>query len=158
MPRHVRSLRPSHVVSLVAPDEQPQTPDGFARERHIRIAIDDITEPRGGSVFPEERHIRALITVISEWEADAPLLLHCIAGISRSMAAALITLAARAPGRELEAALAIRRHAPHAHPNRRMIALADALLGSEGRLISARDAMGAGEPALQGPLVRLPLL
>jgi hypothetical protein len=38
-----------------------------------------------------------------------------------------------------------------------MIALADAVLGCEGRLIAARDAMGDGEPALEGPLVRLPL-
>jgi predicted protein tyrosine phosphatase len=158
MPRHVAALRPSHLVSLVAPDEQPETPAGFARGRHIRIAIDDITEPREGHILPEREHVEAVIALASEWDAEAPLLLHCVAGISRSMAAALIILAARAPSREVEAALEMRKRAPHAHPNHRMITLADAVLGCEGRLIAARDAMGEGEPALEGPLVRLPLL
>jgi hypothetical protein len=66
--------------------------------------------------------------------------------------------AGKAGGRETEAAQSIRAAAPHAHPNRRIVALADAILGLEGRLIAAREAMGPAEPMTHGPLVRLPLL
>jgi predicted protein tyrosine phosphatase len=97
---------------------------------------------------------------------DDPLLIHCAAGISRhcaagisrSMASALIALVLKAGGREPEAAQSIRVAAPHAHPNRRIVALADEILGLEGRLIAAREAMGPAEPMMHGPLVRLPLL
>jgi hypothetical protein len=90
------------------------------------------------------------------WDDDRPLLVHCVAGISRSTAAALIAMAAHGPGREMESAHALREVAPHAHPNRRLIQLADEILGSRGRLVSARDAMGAAQPATEGPLVRVP--
>jgi len=86
------------------------------------------------------------------------MLIHCMAGISRSMAAALIALVTKAGGREKEAAEQIRRAAPHAYPNRRMVALADGLLRCEGRLVDAREAMGPPRLTFAGPLVELPLL
>jgi predicted protein tyrosine phosphatase len=52
MPTHVRVLRPSHLVSLVTSAEQPPTPDGILIERHLRIEIDDTTEPTPGGSFP----------------------------------------------------------------------------------------------------------
>jgi len=52
----------------------------------------------------------------------------------------------------------MRKSAPHAWPNARMIALADEMLGCGGRLIAAREAMGPAQLTLAGPLVRLPLL
>lgn len=70
------------------------------------------------------------------------------------MAAALITAASRAPERELELALRLRQAAPHAQPNRLMIEFGDALLGCNGRLVAAADAMGAAVPIEQAPLVR----
>ena len=60
-----------------------------------------------------------------------------------------------AEGREQEAALALRAAAPHALPNTRIIALADRILGREGRLVAARDAMGPATPVTEGPLVEL---
>ena len=44
----------------------------------------------------------------------------------------------------------MRKAAPHAWPNARMIALADEILGCEGRLIAAREAMGPAELTLAG--------
>jgi hypothetical protein len=38
------------------------------------------------------------------------------------------------------------------------VAIADALLGCEGRLIVARDVIGYGPALLQGPLFSVPLL
>ena len=45
MPDHVRALGPTHLVSLVAPGEMPQTPEGIELHRHLRVEIHDISEP-----------------------------------------------------------------------------------------------------------------
>ena len=92
------------------------------------------------------------------WDRQGPMLVHCYAGVSRSTAAALIILCQYNPGREMEAALALRWAAPHAKPNLRMIAIADQLLKCDGNLIDAVEAMGPGSYAGgQTPLVELPL-
>jgi predicted protein tyrosine phosphatase len=159
MPGHVASLMPSHLVSLVAPHEQPPTPDGVLAERHLRVEVHDISTPLLGHILPEREHVATLVDFLRGWRhEEAPVVVHCIAGISRSTAAALIGLVIKAGGREREAAMALRRSAPHAQPNRRIVALADDLLGCQGRLIAAREAMGEAELAPFGPLVQLPLL
>ena len=161
MPWHAARLRPGHLVSLVAPHEQPATPAGIAGARHLRLAVDDISEPVAHYTLPDEDHVRLLIGFLRTWQDDCrrsgPILIHCVAGISRSTAAALIALALAADGREDVAAQRLRRAAPHASPNRRIVALADRLLGRGGRLIEAREAMGPAESLLAGPLVTLPL-
>ena len=159
MAAHAEALGVSHLVSLVSPDEQPPTPVVVAAERHHRVGIHDISEPLDGHVLPEPEHVAGLIDFVRSWSPDeAPILIHCVAGISRSMAAALITLVLKAPGRELEAARHVRKAAPHAYPNRRMVAVADDLLGCDGRLIAAREAMGPADLLPLAPLVRLSLL
>lgn len=159
MPRHAEALRVSHLVSLVAPDELPPTPACIRGEQHHRIAVHDISEPLDGHILPAEEHVEGLIDFVRGWRhEEAPILIHCVAGISRSMAAALITLVIKAPGREVEAARHLRAAAPHAYPNRRMIAVADLLLGCQGRLVQAREAMGPADLLPLGPLVRVPLL
>jgi predicted protein tyrosine phosphatase len=159
MAEHAEALKVSHLVSLVAPGEQPATPACIALERHHRVGIHDISEPLDGHILPMEEHVAGLIEFVRAWPPDeAPLLIHCVAGISRSMAAALITLVVKAPERELDAARQVRSAAPHAYPNRRMIELADQLLACEGRLVAARAAMGPADLLPFGPLVVLPLL
>lgn len=156
---HCKAVNPSHLVSLVTEEEQPATPDGMLVDRHLRVVIHDINEPLVGHILADEQHIAGLIAFVRAWpHEEAPLLIHCMAGISRSMAAALIALVTKAGGREMEAAEQVRRAAPHAYPNRRMIALADQLLQCEGRLIAAREAMGSPHLTLNTPLVELPLL
>lgn len=154
MPAHVRALRPHRVVSLMAPAEQPPTPPGFPAAHHLRIEIDDVCAPCEGAIVPCARHVSQLLDRLEGWTGAPPVLVHCVAGVSRSMAAAMIAAASRAPERELELALRLRRAAPHAQPNRLMIALGDALLGCDGRLVAAVAAMGAAVPVEQAPLVR----
>ena len=149
---------PSHLVSLVAPEEQPSTPAPIVVERHLRIEMHDISEPLPGHILPEVGHVACLIEFLRSWDGEAPILIHCFAGISRSMAAALIALCIKAEGREIEAARQLRRAAPHAQPNRRMIALADSLLRCEGHLIAAQDAMEPAQVVSIGPLARVTLL
>ena len=60
MPRHVRALRPAYVFSLVRDDEQPETPPEIDASRHLRIAIDDISEPTEGCTLPSEHHVGGL--------------------------------------------------------------------------------------------------
>jgi predicted protein tyrosine phosphatase len=159
MPGHVAGLAPGRLISLVAPHEQPPTPDGVLAERHLRVEVHDISTPLLGHIMPEREHVATLVDFLRAWQPDeAALLVHCIAGISRSTAAALIGLVIKAGGREHEAAAVLRKEAPHAQPNRRIVALADELLGCEGRLIAAREAMGEAALTPFGPLVRLPLL
>jgi predicted protein tyrosine phosphatase len=156
---HCHVLSPSRLVSLVSEDEQPATPVGMLVDRHLRVVIHDINEPLFGHILADERHIADLIAFVRAWPPDdGPMLIHCMAGISRSTAAALIALVTKAGGREMEAAEQVRRVAPHAYPNRRMIALADHLLKCDGRLIAAREAMGTPRLTFSGPLVALPLL
>jgi predicted protein tyrosine phosphatase len=159
MPIQAAALNPTHLLSLVSTAEQPPTPAGIAFDRHHRVEIHDISEPLDGHVLPAADHVERMIRFVGDWPGDdGALLVHCVAGVSRSMAAALITLVVKAPGREVEAARHLRQLAPHAWPNRRMIALADQLLACDGRLVAARDAMGPAEITLPTPVVRVPLL
>ena len=156
MPHYVRALRPGYLVSIIQPEFQPDTPAGIDLTDHHRVPVHDIAQPAPGSIHPSQHHVAALIEFLHEWSVDRSLLIHCYAGISRSTAAALIALAMKT-GSELDAAATLRRAAPHAQPNRLIVSLADRILGLEGRLVAGREAMGAGEPALEGTLVELPI-
>lgn len=156
MPCHVRALRPSHLISVIGAEKMPRTPAPIAPGRHLRLACDDIVAPLEGFVQPETEHVAELIAFARTWERSAPILIHCQAGVSRSTAAALTVGAVCCEGREAEMARRLRAIAPHANPNRRMVALADALLGCRGRLIQAVEAMGmpgylvpAGAPLIE---------
>lgn len=158
MPLHAHALRPSNLISLVAPEEQPPTPSEVTSDRHLRVEIHDICEPLDSYIVPTDSHISCLIDFLYTWDGSSPLLIHCIAGVSRSMAAALIALSLFNRGCEAESAHYLRLTAPHAHPNRRIIAIADEILGCKGRLVAARESMGTAEPIQAGPLVRLPVI
>lgn len=155
MPRHAESLRPSHLVSLNNPDELPQTPPGVRPSRHLRIAMHDITDPVDDHIHPEVEHVEALVAFLQGWSREGPLLIHCYAGVSRSMAAALIALRLHVFDDPASAARRLRAAAPHARPNRRIIELADPLLGAGGRLVAGLADMGDALPVIQGPLVRV---
>ena len=154
---HAEALQPSHLVSLVPPHEQPPTPASVLLSRHLRLEIDDIEDPLPGHVLPEIEHIEGLIEFIQDWDIRGPMLLHCAAGISRSIAAALVAICIKSRSSEGNVASALRRAAPHAQPNRRVVALADRLLGRRGRLVAAVDAMGPAKAVTRGPLVCLPV-
>jgi len=83
---------------------------------------------------------------------------HCWAGISRSTAAAFVSVCALRPQRdEREIAKALRSVSPTATPNPRIVAFADGLLGRKGRMIAAIDEIGRGESAAEGVPFRLDL-
>ena len=85
----------------------------------------------------------------ARWDGKQPFLIHCWAGISRSMASAFTILCDRlGPGCEAEIAKAMRRRAPHAQPNRLLVRHADEALGRGGAMLAAVEAMGP--PLLRG--------
>ncbi|HSC60464.1 MAG TPA: protein-tyrosine phosphatase family protein [Rhizomicrobium sp.] len=158
VPDAIRTVRPSHLVSLLDPESMIETPEGVARERHLRLGINDIAEPYEDLVVPEARHVAELLRFVRGWEQTAPLLIHCWAGISRSTAAAYIILCDRfGPFREKEIAKSLRARAPHASPNPLLVELADKALGRNGRMIMGADSIGRGTIVAEGEIVELPL-
>jgi predicted protein tyrosine phosphatase len=151
--------RPSHIVSLLSPSHMIPTPEGFDRHRHLQLGLDDVSDPRAADFPPGREHIDRLLAFSREWDMQAPFLIHCWAGISRSMASAFTILCDRlGPDREIEIALAMRRRAPHAQPNALLVRHADEALGRGGRMVAALEAMGPSSMAAEGVATAFPLV
>ena len=148
----------SHVVSLLADDTPVQRPPAIAAENHLRLRLHDICEPLDGHIMPDEEHVADLLRFVRLWDRRAPLIVHCYAGISRSTASAFASVCALNPQRdEATIALALRQASPTATPNIRIVSLADRLLGRQGRMITAIEAIGRGAIAAEGTPFRLEL-
>lgn len=153
----VVDARVSHLVTLINGETLIDTPPSIGQGRHLRLAMNDISEPRDGLVVPCEDHVAELIQFTLAWDQQAPLLIHCWAGISRSTAAAFISLCALNPETDEHAlARALRRASPTAYPNRRLVALADEILTRGGRMTAAVEHIGRGQLAEQGLVFSLP--
>lgn len=150
--RLIAERTPSHVVTLLDPLSLSQAPRGVPAERHLRLGVNDICEPAEGLVLPDERAVASLLAFGRTWDGGAPILIHCWAGVSRSTASAFVLACERSPGAdERRIARALREAAPHAYPNRRIVALADDMLGRRGRMVDAVDAMGDFDHTLACP-------
>jgi len=149
---------PSHLVSLLSPEHMIATPKGFPAAMHLKLGINDIADPAAGPAPPERAHIDALLDFSRDWDTGQPFLIHCWAGISRSMASAFIILCDRlGPDREIEIARAMRMRAPHAQPNRLLVRYADEALGRNGRMLAALNTMGPAIVVEEGITTAFPL-
>jgi predicted protein tyrosine phosphatase len=149
----------SHVVTLINDQIMPTiaTPERLPPERHLRLVMSDIVESLPGRVVPTAQHIADLLAFVREWDQAAPLLIHCLQGVSRSTAAAFITLCALNPdASELDAARRLRKASASAAPNPLLVRLGDELLGRQGRMSEAIRAIGEGDRAAEGELFWLP--
>ena len=156
VPRVASLVRPVRLVTLLDPADVAETPPEVHPDFHHRVGINDIADHVDGMVAPDTHHVEGLVSFLREWDASAPLLVHCWAGVSRSMATAFVAMCILNEGREAEAAMIIRAEADHAQPNRRIVALADDLLGRGGRMVDAVAAMGPARPTYVGRHVTLP--
>jgi len=139
------------LLTLLSPGTAVERPAAIAPERHLYLAVSDIVAPIPGQVLPERGHLDELIDFVRAWDRAEPMVIHCYAGVSRSTAAAFIAACALNPRRdEFEAARAIRAASPTATPNARLVALADAALGREGRMNAAIATIGRGEDCFEG--------
>ncbi len=151
-------IRPSHVITLLDPADEMPTPNGVAGHRHLKLGLHDTVHTAPGKVPPDEVHVRELLLFAEAWNRTQPMLVHCWAGISRSTASAYaIACMMSGPGHESQIAQRLRSLAPHAQPNVRIIALADAVLQRDGRMVEAIDAIGPGRIVFEGTPFALPL-
>lgn len=129
--------RRKDVIMLVsigeAHDPAPRGVDNVA-PRHRFVFAD--TNDEGGPTIDDVR--RLIDTAESVREQSGRVVIHCQAGISRSTAAATIFYAVLlGENREDEAIARVLAAREFAIPNRRMIRIADELLGRGGRLVAA---------------------
>jgi predicted protein tyrosine phosphatase len=147
-----------HVVTLLGDADLVLRPDGIDAANHLWLRMHDIPEPADGFTAPAVAHVEQLIDFVRRWDRGAPVVMHCWAGISRSTAAAFVSVCALLPERdEASVAQAIRLASATACPNTRIVALADEMLGRDGRMIAAVQASGRGGVAEEGIPFRLDL-
>jgi predicted protein tyrosine phosphatase len=141
----------SHIVTLISANTAVERPVCISADRHLFISVSDISEPEEGMILPSDTHVEQLLAFVLGWDRNAPMVIHCYAGISRSTAAAFIAACALAP-EQAEASIArrLRAASPTATPNSRLISVADQLLCREGRMVSAIWAIGRGQIATEG--------
>jgi predicted protein tyrosine phosphatase len=146
------------LLSLLAAGTEVTRPASILAENHLHLVMHDIAVAQDGMTMPGEEHVRALLDFAYRWDRTRPLVVHCYAGISRSTASAYIIAAALAPKRdEVELARTLRFLSPTATPNPKLIAVADTLLGRDGRMVAAIEAIGRGADAFEGTPFELPI-
>lgn len=140
-----RKQSPSRAVSLL--DRDTAFPELGMGERHLQLDVHDIESEIEGMDACCDTRMGRIIEFVGGWDRNAPILIHCWAGISRSTATAYITACVHNPGADERAiAEALRDASPTATPNRRFVALADQALGRNGRMSAAIEAIGPGYP------------
>ena len=151
LPEIVRVTGASHVLTVMGRVEQVQRPASILEANHLKISVDDITEPMEGYVTPSEVHVEQVLNFVRGWDQKAPLVIHCYAGVSRSTASAFAAACMLNPHRdEVEIAQKIRAASPIASPNRLMVSLADKALGREGRMVRALEQIGPASMYVEG--------
>lgn len=110
----------------------------FARHARIEFRFDDVTCEYPGYRPPTRAEIYDLLRFARDFDPDSHVLVHCVAGISRSTAAASLILMQANP--ELPAAVAFDRIAalrPIAYPNELMLEHGGALLRRQDEIMIA---------------------
>jgi predicted protein tyrosine phosphatase len=157
VPDVVAGCSASHLLTCLQDEVVVETPALIRPELHVRLHVDDIAGPIPGYVEPNAQHVTRLIDFARAWGGQGPMVVHCWAGISRSTAAAFISLCDLNPQVPEELiALRLRAASPTAYPNRLMIRLADAALGRGGRMVDAVEAIGRGVVAGEARPFSLP--
>lgn len=151
LPETVRATGAQSLVTLIDEETAVRRPSGIAAEAHLVVVFSDIVTELDGHTLPSKSHVEKFLAFVRRWDQTGPLLIHCWAGVSRSPAAAFIAACALLPHRnEAEIAQAIRANSPTATPNARLVAIADAMLGRNGRMIAAIEKIGRGCNCFEG--------
>jgi len=153
--RLVADEDPEQVLSVISEELMPETPLGFSARNHHRIPVHDISTPAPGMTIPGIEHATAILECASQWRREGTYVVHCWAGVSRSGAAALLTLASLHPGRETDVARYMRARSIFAQPNRALIRAGDEVMGLNGRLVEAVEAMSPADLTAYGTPYRM---
>jgi predicted protein tyrosine phosphatase len=134
--------KPAYLISLIENADAVPTPAYIDANNHLRLSFHDIEYEIPGT-SPSLTDIEKIIEVALRWnDSRGSILVHCVAGVSRSSAAGLIIASVRQPNKEDKLAWLLKQQAPYCHPNKLMIKLADKVLALEGKLIDAVAYMG----------------
>lgn len=145
---HAKS-NPHRVVSLLSPGSDFPFFDGYGDDRHARVEVHDILEDREDRIAPSDTDVETVVGFLKGWGPDAPLLVHCWAGMSRSTATAFIAACLHNPHADEEAiADALGEASPTAVPNTRIVSIADRMLGRGGRMLRAAEKLRTDEARL----------
>lgn len=119
----IQFFDPDAVVSISSPRHPVDT---IAGRRHFDLIMDDVEERR--MRYPRHIDIEVFLEMLKS--AQERLLIHCVAGLSRSPAFAIT--AAVAGGRSATAACnEVVSMVAHAQPNRLILQLADEVMGTD---------------------------
>ena len=145
----IRLAQARHLVTCLGDGGLDSTPKDILSGRHLKLVMHDVEAELAGYTAPSAAHVADLIAFVQSWDRDAPMLIHCFAGISRSTAAAFVALCALNPKTPEDLiARYLRRASPAATPNRRIVALGDAALGRGGKMLGAAELIGRGQMEL----------
>ncbi len=158
LPEVVRETGAQHIVTLINDGTPVVRPVSVLARDHLTISVNDIIMPKDGMIHPARAHVETLLDFVRRWPRQAPLVVHCYAGISRSTAGAFTAVCALRPDRDPRlVAEAIRAQSISAWPNRAIVTLADEVLGRKGAMIRAVEAIGPGRALDQGEPIVLDL-
>jgi predicted protein tyrosine phosphatase len=139
------------VISILGPETPHRDFVGIDPAQHLRLTFNDINAVTPGLIAPQAGDATRLVNFIKDWQRDAPMVIHCWAGISRSTASAFTALCVLRPqADEMELAQELRTASPSATPNRMITSQVDQLLVRKGRMLKAVEAIGRGADAYEG--------
>ena len=147
----ITSFNAKSVIGILSPESVHPVYDGIAPEQHLRLSFNDIDAESPGLQTVQTSDAEKLVSFIRGWKKDAPLLIHCWAGISRSTATAFAAMCILKPDiSEMEHAKHLRHASPSATPNRLITSKVDQLLMRGGRMSRAIESIGRGANAFEG--------
>ena len=108
-------------------------------DRHLQLGFHDIQKPEAGRSLPTRNQISTMIEFAEHYRKSGArhLLIHCMAGLSRSPAAAYILAISIRREDPVRSALQLFQAAPFAHPNLLIIQHADDLGSWNETMLSA---------------------
>jgi predicted protein tyrosine phosphatase len=151
LPEVISSVNPSHLLTVMSGDAEIARPETILESHHKKLFFNDITQQADGLIIPAAHHVEDMIAFFQNWDRQAPMVIHCWAGVSRSTASAYVGLCSLMPDKnEQGLALMLRKASPTATPNAKLIEIADMVLGRNGRMIDSVKAIGRGSDCFEG--------
>jgi predicted protein tyrosine phosphatase len=144
LPEAVDLLRagwPAQAISIVCAGTTDFACHG---PHHLLLHVHDISEELDGYVAPCRDHLLSVLNFSADLAPGSRLLVHCIAGVSRSTAAAIGILIARGMHWR-DAWDAVETVRPCMMPNPRILRLIDEHHGLDGQLVAHQGAWLAGQ-------------
>jgi predicted protein tyrosine phosphatase len=135
----VRKYEPDMMLTIINKNFSPDTPKGLDQSRHLKMLIDDISEPREGFVLPEKENVQDLLDFTNDWDQTKPIIIHCHMGISRSTATSLGVMCKYDKENLTKNVEKLKEIAPHASPNKLMTRYVDDILGLDNTLSRTLD-------------------